>query len=208
MTLSSLQAAGWSRPHLFAEPETEIPAKWQHLPLTLRPETRGAFPNWYLALTEMFMTEPHADAYFLCQDDVLFAAGLREYLERRLWPAPQAGVVSVYCPSHYAVGLPVGFHVENRGSNTWGALAYIFPNPSVRHFLSSPLALEHRFRGRFGGVKQIDCVVGEWCLNSELPYFVHTPSLVQHLGDTSTVSNSSNTGKRRADRFVADVRDI
>ncbi len=39
-----------------------------------------------------------ADAYLICQDDVLFASGLRSYLEQTLWPQPQTGLVSVYCP--------------------------------------------------------------------------------------------------------------
>ena len=202
-TLQSLAEAGWDRPRLFAEPETRIPNKFASLPLTQRDAVLGAFPNWYLALAELVMREPRAEAYLLCQDDVLFAGGLRGYLEEHLWPAPRVGVVSVYCPSHYAVGQEQGFHVEDRGWLSWGALAYVFPNSSARALLCDPQVVGHRDRGPAGGLRNIDSVIGRWCRDAENPYFVHVPSLAQHIGATSTIwVRAGNSRRRRADRFL------
>ena len=52
--------------------------------ISQRPRELGAFPNWYLSLTELVMQDPSADAYFMCQDDILLSAGLRAYLETHL----------------------------------------------------------------------------------------------------------------------------
>jgi len=205
-SLASLREAGWDEPHVFAEPDVDLPSGFEHLVCSRRPHKLGAFPNWYLALTEMYLLKPHAEAYLLCQDDVLFAAGLRDYLEQNLWPAPEIGVVSVYCPSHYAVGKDAGFCCENRGLDSWGALAYLFSNPSIRRFLSDPQPIDHRHHGFQDGLRNIDSIVGNWCKLAELPYYVHNPSLAQHIGDTSTLGLSRNSDRRHADRFLPDVR--
>ncbi len=206
-TLNSLTDAGWDNPRLFVEPNTNIPRSFQHLPISLRDQTLGAFPNWYLALSEMVLRNPKTDAYFLCQDDVFFSKGLRNYLEQHLWPAAEVGVVSIYCPSHYLKEDINGFHIENRGWNSWGALAYIFPNRSARQLLSDPLVLNHRGFGTAEGLRNIDSVVGLWCQRSELPYYVHSPSLAQHIGDTSTIwTHGSNQGYRRAANYLNQIK--
>ncbi len=152
------------------------------------------------------MHDPTAEAYFLCQDDVLFSVGLREHLEKTLWPAEKVGLISVYSPSHYAQGNSTGFIVEDRGWKSWGALAYVFPNRSARQLLSDPKVINHRGFGPAQGLRNIDSVVGAWCKRAGLPYFVHTPSLAQHIGETSTIWQSSrNTGQRQASNFLEKV---
>ncbi|MES2789511.1 MAG: hypothetical protein V4719_07810 [Planctomycetota bacterium] len=205
-SLNSLVAAGWSSPRLFAEPGTEIPVEFEHLPIARRDQVLGAFPNWYLGLAELVMREPQADAYLMCQDDVLFAAGLRKYLDESLWLNPQAGVISVYCPSHYATDRDPGFHAENRGWQSWGALAYVLPAASARALLGDGKVLEHRLNGPADGLRNIDSVVGRWCLDTGRTYLVHVPSLAQHIGDTSTIwTGARNAQRRHADRFLERV---
>src|SRR5689334_16407116 len=72
-SVASLAEAGWDAPHLFAEPETQLDEKLRQLPVTWRQKRLGAFPNWYLALVELYLTQPRAEAYLLCQDDVVYA---------------------------------------------------------------------------------------------------------------------------------------
>lgn len=207
-TLPSLAAAGWPRPRLFAEPGVDLPAEFADLPISRHDVRLGAFPNWYLGLAELVMREPRAEAYFLCQDDVLFAANLRDYLEHSLWPAPRLGVVSAYAPSHYTRGKGAGFHVEDRGWRTWGALAYLFPNPSARALLCDPLVVNHRHHGPADGLRNIDSVVGQWCQRRGLPYYIHMPSLAQHIGETSTLfPHATNEGRRRAVDYVEDINE-
>ncbi|QDT40367.1 hypothetical protein Pan241w_04230 [Gimesia alba] len=198
-TLDSLKAAGWDFPRLFTEPGVEIPSEFNRLPVSRRDETLGAFPNWYLALTELVLRNPRAEAFLLCQDDVLFATDLRDYLEFTLWPEKQIGVISIYCPSHYPQATKPGFIREDRGWDSWGALAYIFSNPSARAILCDSMVLNHRDFGPADGLHHIDSVVGFWCERNNLPYFVHSPSLAQHIGESSTIyPRATASGNRQA----------
>jgi hypothetical protein len=163
----------------------------------------GAFSNFLLGLTELVLREPHAQAYLVCQDDVLFSAGLRGYLESLLWPAPDTGVVSLFCASHLAMDRPLGLHRDEGGWQAFGAQAYVFPAEAARRLLTSPEVFEHRLRGPAGGQQNIDSVVGRWCRRAGLGYFVHQPSLVQHIGETSTLYPTARaTGRRRASQFL------
>ncbi|MGH7134864.1 MAG: hypothetical protein ACREHD_03940 [Pirellulales bacterium] len=205
-SLDSLAAAGWSEPRLFAEPHARVPEKFSGLATTWRDAKLGAFPNWYLGLAELYFREPSAEAYLMCQDDALFADGSRAYLEKCLWPAEELGVVSIYTPSHASAGRTPGFHDERRGWATWGALAYVFPNNSLRALLAHPLFTHHRRQGPGRGLRNIDSVVGAWCRAADLPYYIHVPSLVQHIGETSTIWTSAGAlGRRRASDFVARI---
>lgn len=204
-TLDSLAAAGWEHPRLFVEPGSEIPPRFADLPRSDRDEPLGAFANWYLALAELVMRSPRAEAYFMVQDDVVFARGVRPFLERALWPAANCGAVSIYCPSHYAVGQPAGFHLEDRGWGTWTAQTLLLPNPSARALLSDVEVVNHRHHGPREGMKNIDCVVGRWCLAAGRPFYVYTPSLAQHIGETSTLyASASAAGRWSAATFIGE----
>lgn len=205
-TIQSLRAAGWQKLQLYAEPGVELPESDRDLFISQRSVRLGAFPNWYLSLTEMVLRDPKVEAYLICQDDVLFSQNTRDYLERRLWPAPEVGVVSIYCPSHYQQMQTPEFVREDRGWKSWGALAYIFSNPSARLLLSDAAVLNHRGFGPAEGLQHIDAVVGLWCERQELPYFVHSPSLAQHIGDTSTIyPTASVVGHRKADLYLDSI---
>lgn len=204
--LASLAAAGWANCRLFAEPNTVLPDEFAHLPISWRDSALGAFPNWYLGLSELYLRDPLADAYLICQDDALFATGSRDLLEQTLWPAANVGAVSIYTPSHVSAGKTPGFHPEHRGWASWGALAYIFPNASLRELLAHPLFIDHRRHGPGEGLRNVDSVVGAWCELAGLPYFVHVPSLAQHIGETSTIwRDAGAVGRRRAADFTFDL---
>jgi hypothetical protein len=205
-TLRSLADAGWSAVRLFAEPGSLIPAAFGMLPVTWRESRVGAFGNWHLALSELFMRDPKADAYLLCQDDVLLSRRAREYLETELWPASSLGAFSLYAGGPQFSQLPTGFHVDASGWEARGALAYVFPNAAVRLLLGHPYVLNHRRRGPNAGMADIDGVVGAWCLASGLPAYIHAPSLARHIGDISTIhTGAQNEGFRREATFVEDA---
>src|SRR5262249_39891830 len=101
--LDSLIRAGWEQPRLFVDSAVTIAGRVANLPISLRAEKLGAWPNYYLALTELLLREPWADAYFLVQDDVILydREDLRRYLEQTLWPADPTGAISLFCSSKY-----------------------------------------------------------------------------------------------------------
>ncbi|MES2789464.1 MAG: hypothetical protein V4719_07570 [Planctomycetota bacterium] len=198
-SLASVAAAGWSSLRLFAEPGSLIPKEWSHLPVSWRDQVLGAYPNWLMGLQELYLRQPHADAYLMFQDDLLMAADTRRYLEYALWPNPEAGIVSLYCPSHHGNAADAGFHRLDPGWGAWGALAYVFTPESLLGLLSDYRVQCHRRYGRANGLKNIDSVAGEWCLRTGRPYYVHVPSLLQHTGSASTLYTRANaSGRRRA----------
>ena len=203
ISLRSLANAGWEDPLVFSEPGVLRPSNIPENRFVQRISTFGAWPNWFAAVVELYMMQPHADAYLICQDDVLFARELRGYLENSLWPAARLGVASLHTPSHRARVDFKGFHPDNEGWRAWGAQAYVFPNPSLRALMRHPAVINHRHRGPREGTRNIDSIIGYWSLISKLDYFVHQPSLTQHIGDSSTLWRDATTsGKRRASNFV------
>ena len=200
-SLASLIAAGWTDPRLFLEPGVNIPGDFDSLPRTMRDIRLGCWPNYYLALQELLVRHPHADAFMVVQDDVVFfpgdAAGtLREQLEASLWPEEDVGAVSIYCSLAYARDKPGWYAVDRPW--VWGACAFIFPRASLVHFLRHE-AIDWRLTGRAQGMRNIDIVVGRWQQAHGKSIWHPSPSLCQHVGDTSTLwPNSRASGKRQA----------
>ncbi len=163
------------------------PTAMRFLPVTQREPRCGAWPNYYLALTELLMREPEADAYFLVQDDVNFydRINLREYLESILWPSDPAPPISLY--SCLLDAPPqLGWHPHHK---PWfrGTLALIFHPETVRQFLVDPVVFGHRWNPRNDGLLHVDTVVGEWAYRNGRSVQHPNPSLCQHIGATSTL---------------------
>jgi hypothetical protein len=204
--LDSLARAGWDRPRLFMDSAVAVPERHRGLPVSLRDSRLGAWPNYYLAVAELLMRDPHADAYLLVQDDVVFydRQDLRAYLERSLWPAEPVGAVSLFCSRAYTRPRP-GWH-RRRGRWVWGAQAFAFPRTSAKRLVADPYVLEHRWGSRHGGLAYIDVLLGEWAARHGLPIYYPSPSLAQHVGDTSTLwPDSRADGGRSADQFAGDL---
>jgi len=201
--LESLARAGWEAPHLFMDSAVRVPERFGHLPGTLRSPAVGAWPNHYLALFELTLRQPDADAYLIVQDDALFYDGenVRAYLEQALWPGGRIPVVSLYCPGPYTQKR-YGWH-RYRKAWVWGALALVFPRATARAYLRDRPVCQHRWRSRAGGLAQIDVVIGRWARRRRLPFWFPTPSLVQHIGRTSTLwADCPAAGPRAASLFA------
>lgn len=206
--LASLRRAGWETPHLFMDGAVRVPAAFDSLPGTLRSPAVGAWPNHYLALLELTLRQPDADAYLLAQDDAIFydREDLRAYLESALWPAGRWPIVSLYCPAPYTARRP-GWSRLGRAW-VWGATALVFPGPVARHYLSDRTICEHRWQSPSGGLTQIDALLGWWAKKQRIPFWLPTPSLVQHIGAASTLwPDSRATGPRAASWFAGDAED-
>jgi hypothetical protein len=183
-----------------------VPARFGHLPGTLRNPAAGAWPNHYLALLELTLRRPDADAFLILQDDALIYDGenVREYLEQALWPGDRLPVVSLYCPAPYTARR-YGWHAY-RKAWVWGALALVFPRAVVQTYLRDRSVCRHRWRSGSGGLAQIDTLLGWWARRRGIPSWFPTPSLVQHIGETSTLwaDCSPLVGPRTASLFVGD----
>ena len=83
-TLDSLVRAGWEPSRIFEDLATTIAPRHAKRPLSTREPGIGAWPNYYLGLSELVLRHPDADAYLMVEDDVIFydRQDLRAYLER------------------------------------------------------------------------------------------------------------------------------
>ncbi len=204
-SLESLAGAGWREPAVFVDSAVNFPERYAHLPGTFRDTRLGAWPTYYLALAELLMRSPEADALLVAQDDIAFPAGVpvREYLEAALWPGRRPGLVSLYCSSAYTKDAP-GWYLHD-GLWVWGALAIVFPRELARQFVLDGRVFDHRRDPLNGGLANIDLVIGAWAMREGLEVWHTTPSLVQHTGDSSSIWPTSRAdGPRRADRFAGD----
>ncbi|HAV64321.1 MAG TPA: hypothetical protein DCY13_18385 [Verrucomicrobiales bacterium] len=208
-SLKSLAAAGWDEVRVFAEPGVVIPDSVPDRLITRRSERIQAWPNFLLALTELHLRQPHADAYLLCEDDVVYCRGLRAYLEQTLWPANRLGVVSLFTSGYQDPQHGQGFFPTRHGLASWGAQAYLFPNASARALLRHADVVNHRSRGPKQGRADQDAVVGYWCQKADLDYYMHSPSLAQHIGETSSLWETAElSGLRLATSFPGEEADI
>lgn len=74
--LASMRVAGWSRPHIFAEPGSPVPDEGADV--VRRPSLFGAWRNFYEGLEALRRDAPTASAYLMVQDDAFFGAqGMR-----------------------------------------------------------------------------------------------------------------------------------
>jgi hypothetical protein len=131
-------------------------------------------------------------------------SGLRAYLERILWPGPEPGIVSLFCSRSYTQPTR-GWHLFD-GSWVWCALAFIFSNETAKRFLADRSVVEHRCAPGQDGLTKIDILIGAWAHERRVPIYFPTPSLVQHIGQVSTLWPVARAvGLRCADQFAGDL---
>ena len=191
---------------MFIDGNVSLSTSSAALPATRRSPQIGAWPNYYLALGELVMRSPHADAYLLVQDDaVLFKhPSLRPYIESVLWPGHRPGVVSLFCSRAYTQPT-AGWHPLQEPL-VWGRQAIIFSHAAALALLADERIVQHRLLPAEDGLAKIDVAIGEWASRTGTPVYLPTPSLVQHIGHISTLwPNSRADQNRRANRFLGNA---
>lgn len=207
-TLNSLQNAGWSQPYIFAEPESSIPA-WADQGYVTKRDTRlGGWRNWYQSLLDLVQRVPDADAYLLVQDDAVFCRNIRLFLEKNLWPASNAGVLSLYCPTNYTCSQ-MGWHPIESLDDLKAAVTFLFPRQVIPLLLSDPELQQVKNTALKSHNAHIDMRIGQWAQRHGLSVWYFSPSLVQHIGDTSTLwPGAAVRGVRHAPNFVGEDFDV
>lgn len=203
--LRSLIDAGWPQPQLFIDGDVEMPTEFAGLARTIRIPAAGARQSYYLAVQELLQRFPEAEALMLVQDDAYWPGHLpmRGYLERCLWPGSEPGLVSAWCCTD-DTATEAGWHWR---ASPWkfGAVVFVFSRQAAEKFVQDPLiqqACSSRPENHSGG---LSLLIGDWAARAGVPVHFPTPSLVQHLGEVSTIwENSRAVGVRRASRFLGD----
>lgn len=202
----SIIDSGWSDPILFIDGDVAVPASLSRLDYCRRQPALGAFPNYALSLAELFMRDPHADAYMMIQDDAMFLGvpAMRQYLQSVLWPLNGPSIASLYCSRKYNQQAP-GWH-KFPANWVWGAVAFVFSRDAVTEFLTSPLVHQHRALPDDQGLSKVDVLVGQFATAANIPVLFPSPSLVQHIGTVSTIWNFARAvNARQASQFLGDL---
>lgn len=172
-------------------------------PEIIRDETlAGSWPTLRRALA--WLLERPAEALVVFQDDIKVARDCREWLETQLWPGheQEVGVVSLYTASvnHLRDGwftaddLPVW--------RPWGACALVFPRHSAEKLLADPTN-----RAFLCGS---DTSIGTFCRRDNLRWWMHSPSMVEHIGAVSAVNpfDVKLDEHRTAGKWCRDVAEL
>lgn len=178
-TVYSLANAGFDLPTLFIDGGCEC---LLGLPIVINCPAIGHLANWLRAIVHLYAVNPNADAYVLFEDDLIACPNLREYLERAKWP--EKGYLNLLThDSNYEL-------IETLGPGWWasnqrgrGAVGLVFTQQAVRDLITS-----QEFVNRPKSPHNCaDGMVIEALKPLGYVEYVHNPSLVQHMGLTSTL---------------------
>lgn len=200
--LRTIIESGWHDPHLFIDGDVTIEREFSSLPRTRRAQPSGAWPAWCAALQDLFDNYPDANTLAIVQDDALFPAipKFRRYVEDLLWPGQLPGIVSLYTSADDMQSE----NVWRRHPDKWryGAVAILLPRELAAQMLRNIAAGDLEF---LSGSAGIDTRIGVWAERMNVPIWHPSPSLVQHIGQVSSIwKRSRAVGLRRASRFLND----
>lgn len=180
-TLGSLAKAGFDEPHLFVDGDRPYqPTEYVN---TLRGNAIRPWGNWVMAAWELYIRNPNADRFAIFQDDMVMSLGVRAYLDACQYPAK--GYLNLYTFPHNVMPGKEGWYLSNQRG--LGAVALVFNNDALRtlfkqdHFVNRPMSRRGQ-TGVDGGIVDSLSPIG-------YPEYVHNPSLVQHIGEHSSLNH-------------------
>lgn len=188
-TLDSLKLAGFDKPRLFIDGAKDD-SKYQQFGLetTCHYPNLRTFGNWITALIELYIRQPEAGRYAIFQDDFVTYRNLRGYLEKS--PYPDKGYLNLYTfPSNQGLAPKdgtYGWYLANQLGR--GAVALIFNKEAAKALLYSRHIVD-RPEDPLRGHKSIDGGIVTALKKAGFSEYVHNPSLVQHIGDISSMGN-------------------
>lgn len=177
-TLHSLKRAGFDKPRLFVDGVRAT--DWCGLEVTCRYPSVQVYKNWILSMWELWAREPHADRYAMFQDDIVCVANLKAHLERTTTQRDAYWNLYTF-PENEGV---TGWHLSNQRGR--GALGLVFTRDVLRQLLASRHMVDKPMDSNRGW-RTVDGAVVSALAAYKVREYVHSPSLLEHLGDYSTV---------------------
>lgn len=188
-TLSCIEAAGWQNYTVYAEPGSCD----SDGPRVDRLRNFGCWTNWICALFEAFQLDVDADLFAIFEDDIQICKNVRPYLDAILPSLGLFGAIALYTPSHLkksAFGLQCIHDESYMGARMWGTQGIVFTSESLASFLTYRSTVMFRREGLGVVNKNRDSALGMWAKQSCKKVYYHTPSLVQHVGNESTIQHA------------------
>jgi len=197
--IDSLRAAGFDEDlHLFTEPGAPITGNDERTIVHAHPELQGCFRNWRSAARHLASITDDTSWILIVQDDAIWSPGAAEILRAQMRSrcSLPTGFLSPYViGKDVPRGAPDGWTECRAGWNFWGALALCMKRDATLALLAHPRFVHHPTN------QQVDAVVAASMIDLGRPSFVHVPSLVDHVGMTSTLGHDKVVAKIRGYRF-------
>jgi len=193
-TVSSLRSSGFKDAVVvFAEPSAGIAAG--DYAVVHRAKRLGVNGNWYQTLVDLVARSKSKTHIMICQDDVQFSLGLRDYMSIH-FKDKFKGMYTLYTSGlRFDWSRPDGWNkmVPDPATGIPGALAFLFPRPIAKQLAA---AVSNNMPD--AGAIHIDNEVGKWLGAHGYSVQYHLPSLAQHTGDNvSTIYKNvpKNSGR-------------
>ena len=209
-TLDSIHNAGFVQPRIFIDiqdsekqsvADTYIDySRNLTNDITIRTPNIRTFGNWFLALTEMYIRHPYAHRYAFFQDDIVFCKNVRQYLDcveyidnsyLNLITYPQNEAEK---RKYFDKSIPekemTGWYKSNGIGK--GAQALVFNRQTLYEIITSEYLL-NRPRDLLKGHQNIDGGLAIAMKQKRITEYVHSPSLVRHTGDVTTIFTAHPT---------------
>lgn len=176
--------------HVFAEPGTftvAVPLPNNPLVVHQNAATLGCFGNWRHAV-ECLLATTTAEWLLVVQDDAIWAPGSAHVLIAEIHKRQdqRTGFLSPYVTDKDVTEeFTDGWNECHSGWQFYGALTFCVERAAAAELLHHPRFANHTSK------KQVDAVVAASMIDLGRPSFVHVPSLVDHVGTTSTIENNS-----------------
>lgn len=209
----------WKRqPYVFCEPGTGAYQNRSKVLERHNEDTLGCVLNWLNAAN--YLLDKTDDPFImLCEDDILWLDGAKDKIEtllkilsgkienrlvQTILPLSSIGFVSGYCSQ---VNTPKGKgwqEASYRLSGWCGALNLVFPRQSLEYIVedrerfleaakSNAVARVTRIHT---GPVHLDYAIGKILRDGGKKLLVHSPTLIQHLGDVSTFASNNKPVNR------------
>jgi len=172
-TLASLAAAGWPEVKIFDDRPRDDGSQLGPWPNLLQALSSLAANVWLDEAAGKIVDGDFKNVRLaVFQDDIKVPAGLRCQLDHK--GVPDDGISSLFTPSAVCTGTGSGWMTPPRMPRSYGAQALIFPAYIAQLLLSNPPCPGRRFPSDF--------LVAKFCDEAKIPYYLHEPSLVIHVG--------------------------
>lgn len=195
-TLRSLAEAGFDKPRLFVDGEGDF--SQFNLEVSQRTPRVLTYGNWLLGMQELLFRNPQADRFAMFQDDFVTVKNLREYLTRSEYPP--LGYWNLYTfPSNEVksdgrrwfeastFATQEGMYGQRKQTG-YGAVGLVFSREALITLLSQQHTYTKILQEQ-GSHRRIDGRIAESMNAAGFREYVHSPSLIQHIGDQSSMGN-------------------
>lgn len=170
---------------MFAEPGSPLHGLDDRIVVHGNTAQAGCFGNWRTALSYLAAWTPE-NWILVVQDDAIWSPGAADLLRAGMAARQDVptGFLSAYVmEKDVSPGAGNGWSELRAGWLFWGALALCLPPDAAEQLQRHDRFVNHATN------QQIDAVVAASMLDLGRPSFVHVPSLVDHIGETSTLGH-------------------